>query len=87
MRIQATPGSEQASVEMVEAGESRHSLSVSTDAVNGRFEVEETQYFPLSGDRASYIHRFDGAEEVLSFLLQMIGTHIACRRTLAAGLA
>jgi hypothetical protein len=72
-----------AQVEMVESAGSRHSLAISTDAENRRFEVEENQYFPLSGDRASYVHWFETPEDLLRFVLEMIGTHIAARQVLA----
>jgi hypothetical protein len=72
-----------AQVEMVECAGSRHSLAISTDAENRRFEVEENQYFPLSGDCASYIHWFESSEDLLRFVLEMIGTQIASRRAVA----
>jgi len=83
LRIDAPAEGERAWIEMVETAGSRHTLSISTDAENRRFEVEECQYFPLSGDRASYMHCFDTAEEVLRFVLEMLGLHIASRQALA----
>jgi hypothetical protein len=87
LTIHAVPHAESARIEMTEAAGSRHSLVISTDAQSRRFEVDENQYFPLSGDSASYIHCFDTAEEVLRFALEMIGTHIASTRALAERLA
>jgi hypothetical protein len=78
---------EQARIEMMKAADSRHSLAISTDVGNRRFEVEEEQYSPLSGDRVSYLHCFETGEEVVRFLLQMIGTHIALRQSVAEKLA
>jgi len=79
LTIRAASRGQTAQVEMVEPVGSRHSLSISTDADNRRFEIEEGQYFPLSGDRASYIHWFDSAEDVLRFVLEAIGAQIASR--------
>jgi hypothetical protein len=83
LTIGAASQGQTAHVEMVESGGARHSLAISTDAENRRFEVEENQYFPLSGDRASYIHWFESSEDLLRFVLEMIGTQIASRQALA----
>jgi hypothetical protein len=80
LSIQVAPDGGRAGIEMLEAGGSRRALAISTDAACSRFEVEEAQYFPLSGDRVSYLHCFDAPEDVLHFALEMIGTHIASRR-------
>ncbi len=81
LTIQPGADGEQAWIEMVNAANCCHSLKISTDSHNCRFEIEERQYFPLSGDRVSYLHCFDTTEEVLRFALQLIGNHIASRRT------
>jgi len=83
LTILAMAGGAQARIEMVGAAGLRHSLLISTDPDNRRFEVEETQYFPLSGDRASYLHYFGTAEEVLQFSLQLIGAQIAIQQSAA----
>lgn len=83
LTIRAPTQGQTAQVEMVESAGSRHSLTISTDAENRRFEVEENQYFPLSGDRASYIHWFESSEDLLRFVLEMIGTQIASRQAVA----
>jgi len=83
LTILAMAGGAQARIEMVGAAGLRHSLLISTDPDNRRFEVEETQYFPLSGDPASYLHYFGTAEEVLQFSLQLIGAQIAIQQSAA----
>ena len=82
LAIRAAPDSDQARVEMTDDGRSCRTLALSSDAASNRFEVEETQYFPLSGDRVSYLHCFDTPEDALQFVLGTIGSHIASRQAL-----
>jgi hypothetical protein len=84
LTIHAMTQGQSARIELVGATGACCCLAISTDAENRRFEIEEKQYFPLSGDCASYIHYFDAAEEVLRFTLEMIGTHIASRQARTA---
>lgn len=85
--IRAEADSGKAEVEFTDNGRSRRTLALSSDVASNRFEVEETQYFPLSGDRASYLHCFDMPEDALHFVLGMIGSHIASRQELPEKLA
>ncbi len=87
LTIDAMLEGESARIEMQESSGARHSLAISTDGDNRRYEVEENQYFPRSGDRASYVHWFETAEDVLRFVVQLIGTHMASQLTLTAKLA
>ena len=85
--IRAAPDSGQARIEMTDERRSCRTLALSSDATSNRFEIEETQYFPLSGDRVSYLHCFDTPEDALHFVLGTIGSHIASRQALPEKLA
>jgi hypothetical protein len=87
LTIHAMTQDRSARIELVGAAGACCCLAICTDLESRRFEVEEKQYFPLSGDCASYIYRFDTAEEVLRFALEVIGTHIASRQTRIENLA
>jgi len=87
LTIHAMTQGQSARIELVGAAGACCCLAICTDAENRRFEVEEKQYFPLSGDCASYVYCYDTAEEVLRFALEVLGTHIASRKTLPENLA
>ncbi len=87
LTIHAMTQGQSARIEWVEAAGACCCLAICADAENRHFEVEEKQYFPLSGDCASYIYCYDTAEEVLRFAFEVLGTHIASRKAVTENLA
>jgi hypothetical protein len=80
LEISLAPHGHMATIRMNSFG-SRHFLSVSTNVGNSRFEVDEHRDDSLAPDSFER-HEFSSAEDLLKFLLDAIGKHIASNQVL-----
>jgi DNA primase catalytic subunit len=61
---------------------SRQSLSISTDMKNAEFEIRENLYYTFSSEGFERVHRFSSEEDVLRFIVEAVGKHVASNEVL-----